>query len=239
MPFAAGFGLCRTVYSRGDPRPHNMHHKRTDHHAPTTWIVGRINDARKVHDLAQQIFSGPATQGRCSPALAAIVPPHPTPVPSPRTRHLLAGASSSSPPHRRPEGGTGTGMGRVEEERRLTCMLPLDNFYPTRGAQTLLVDGSGGKGLLSSIRGGAMAAATHRRGGGVRCWHVAAVGTKGGGRGKDGGGNQIISSLLFFCHNCRVILSRYFLVGILDEKQDEGRSCAFRFRGKTKSSTEH
>jgi hypothetical protein len=30
-----------------------------------------------------------------------------------------------------------------------------------------------------------------------------------------------------------------FIEHHLDEKQDEGRSCAFRFRGKTKSSTEH
>ncbi len=45
-----------------------------------------------------------------------------------------------------------------------------------------------------------MAAATRRRGGGVKCWHVAAVDTKGGGGGKDGGGNRC-PSVLFFCRH--------------------------------------
>ncbi len=51
--------------------------------------------------------------------------------------------------------------------------------------------------MLSSISGGAMATATHLRGGGDRCWRLAAVDTKGGGGGGDGGGNQSPSPLFF------------------------------------------
>jgi hypothetical protein len=101
--------------------------------------INADNNGCNVHDRAQQGFSGPASQGCCSPKLPAVVPPHP-PGLSWWTRHFGERILElTSPPLCRGRNGNGNG-GRGTT---LTWELSLDNSCPARGVHTLLVDGSG------------------------------------------------------------------------------------------------